>query len=92
MNGHRRDTRQAYKKKHQPDELTTEERQKPSTPVGDHFSKINHTHSDILLTVLQGGLQDMRQRKVMEQKYVKLFDTHKTGLNRDLSFMTHYSD
>jgi hypothetical protein len=92
MNGHRRDTRQAYKKKHQPDELTMEERQKPPTPVGDHFSKLNHTHSDILLTVLQGGLPDMRPRKVMEQKYIKFFDTHKTGLNKDLSFMTHYTD
>ena len=92
LNGHRETIRHAHKRKYQPELLKDTELAKPITPVGDHFSKLNHTHMDIRLTVMQGNLRDDRTRKVQEQKYIKQFNTHKNGLNKDLAFMSQYTD
>ncbi|XP_067848012.1 uncharacterized protein [Heptranchias perlo] len=74
MNGHR----------------TTIARQEGSLPVGEHFSSQGHSASDLRVSVLQGGLRDTRQRKIVEQKLIAKFRTHEDGLNRDLGFMSHY--
>ena len=59
-------------------------------PVAAHFASPGHTEADMLVSVLRGGLRNTQLRRIHEQKFVKLFDTHKTGLNRDLGFMAHY--
>ncbi|XP_072359247.1 uncharacterized protein [Scyliorhinus torazame] len=65
-------------------------RQECSLPVGEHFSSQGHSASDLRVSVLQGGLQDPRQRRIAEQKLIAKFRTHECGLNRDLGFMSHY--
>ena len=59
-------------------------------PVATHFNLPRHSAADMLVSILKGGLHDIRQRKVTEQKLIKLLDTYSTGLNRDLGFMVHY--
>ena len=74
MNGHR----------------TTITRQECSLPVGEHFSSPGHSASDLQVNILQGGLQDTRQRKIVEQRLIAKFRTHEDGLNRDIGFMSRY--
>ena len=59
-------------------------------PVATHFNLPRHSAADMLVSILKGGLHDIRQRKVTEQKLIKRLDTYSTGLNRDLGFMVHY--
>ncbi|XP_072354219.1 septin 5a isoform X1 [Scyliorhinus torazame] len=50
-------------------------RQECSLPVGEHFSSQGHSASDLWVSVLQGGLQDARQRRIAEQKLIAKFRT-----------------
>ncbi|XP_067828955.1 uncharacterized protein [Heptranchias perlo] len=59
-------------------------RQEGSLPVGEHFSSQGHSATDLRVSVLQGGLRDTRQRKIVEQKLIAKFHTHEDGLNRIL--------
>ncbi|XP_067843025.1 X-ray repair cross-complementing protein 5 isoform X2 [Heptranchias perlo] len=66
-------------------------KQEGSLPVGEHFSSHGHSSTDLRVSVLQGGLRDTRQRKIVEQKLIAKFRTHEDGLNRDLGFMSRYT-
>ena len=61
-------------------------------PVSIHFNLPHHSYNDMKVSILQGGLSDISQRKIAEQKFIHLFQTHKYGLNRQLGFMSHYTE
>ena len=59
-------------------------------PVAEHFGGPSHSTTDLQVSVLMGGLPDLRQRLVAEQRMIERFATHGRGLNRDRGFMSHY--
>ena len=59
-------------------------------PVGEHFNKNGHAVTDVKVTVLQGNLQNITQRRICEQKLIVRFDCINQGLNRDRGFLSHY--
>ena len=60
-------------------------------PVGEHFNKEGHSISDMRITVLQGHLRNTTQRRICEQKLIAKFDCLHNGLNRDMGFLSHYT-
>ena len=63
----------------------------PGLPVSEHFNSPGHSLSDLRFAILRGNYPDCQTRKVDELHWVNKIQSHKKGLNRDLSFLNHYS-
>ena len=59
-------------------------------PVAEHFGSGNHSSADLQVSVLVGGLPDLRQRLMTEQRMIERLGTQERGLNRDRGFLSHY--
>ena len=59
-------------------------------PVGEHFSRRGHSHTDMIVSILVGDFNDANSRKLAEMKLIRKFNTHVNGFNRDLGFMSLY--
>ena len=71
MNGHRQDIRE----------------ENIYVPIGKHFNRPQHTHTDMRITVLKGPIHNITDRRTREQQLIYTFDTLKNGLNRDLGWI-----
>ena len=74
MNGHRQDIRE----------------ENIYVPIGEHFNKPQHAHTDMKVTVLKGPIHNITDRRTQEQQLIYTFNSLKNGLNRDLGCMAHY--
>ena len=66
--------------------------QSPRTPlpIPSHSLSPGQSYSSMTVSVLRGGLRDIVQRRITEQKLIRLFRTDENGLNRNMEFMSHY--
>ena len=47
-------------------------------------------HSSMTVSVLPKGLRDIVQRRITEQKLIRLFRTDENGSNRNMGLMSNY--
>ena len=59
-------------------------------PIPSHFLSPGHSYSSMTVSVLRGGLRDIVQRRITEQKLIRLFRTDVNLLNRNMGFMSQY--
>ena len=60
-------------------------------PVANHFSQLGHSINDLKCVLLKGGLTSLKERRISELQFIFQLNSHNTGLNRDLSILSHYS-
>ncbi|MEE6522349.1 hypothetical protein FKM82_020847 [Ascaphus truei] len=60
------------------------------SPVGEHFSDSGHKMNDLRVAILKGNLKTPKERRLHEYKFMQLFGTLSSGLNRDRNFMSYY--
>ena len=60
----------------------------PGFPVAEHFNLPEHTLSDLKCVLSYGNFKSAQERCNRELKTIISLNTHRTGLNRDLAFMS----
>ena len=61
-------------------------------PIGAHFNGPSHSMDDLTILVVAGGLPEIHTRRRTEVKHILAYQTHKSGLNRDIGFAIHYPE
>ena len=61
-------------------------------PVAEHFNSPNHTFDCLQVCILKKVASRSKiNREIEEQKIINKFNCIKLGLNRDFSFLSHYT-
>ena len=60
-------------------------------PVAEHFQSNGHTSDDLKFTIALGAFRCSEDRKRHELKLILRLNSHRQGLNRDLSYLSGYS-
>ncbi|KYO41316.1 hypothetical protein Y1Q_0006166 [Alligator mississippiensis] len=63
----------------------------PHFPVEAHFSQNDHSLANLSVLILKGNLQNIFKRRAYELNFITTLDTKNHGLNRDMSYLSHYS-
>ena len=60
-------------------------------PVAEHFNLANHSLSNLKFAILYGHFKTAQERSNRELKTILRLNTHNTGLNKDLAFMSFHA-
>ena len=63
----------------------------PGFPVASHFNAHNHFPRDLRCIIIRDKFPNTDSRKLYEQQLILKLNSHTTGLNKDLAFLSHYS-
>jgi hypothetical protein len=59
-------------------------------PVASHFGNPSHSEDDIAVDILAGHFRTTKERRLAELKWIIREDTHRSGLKRDIGFLSLY--
>ena len=62
----------------------------PGFPVASHFNALNHSPRDLRCIIVKDKFPNTESRKLHEQKLILKLNSHVTGLNKDMAFLSHY--